>query len=253
MPARLNKFLASAGLGSRRSCEKLILSGVVTINGRTIISLATLVTENDEVRVAGRTIEPPKTKTSIAFHKPKGFLCTKSDERSRRSIYELLPPHLLRLNHVGRLDKDSEGLLILTDDGSLAHHITHPSQKIPKEYLVELDSPIDEKAAMKLLRGFPIIGGFGSFDRIVHLGNSRYKVILSQGIKRQIRLMFYRVRRDVLRLKRIRIGSIELGQLKPGEWRPLRKTEITGLRHHPEKSSPTSPPMKIQNQMHQPL
>ncbi|GAB4183363.1 MAG: pseudouridine synthase [Terrimicrobiaceae bacterium] len=230
---RLNRYLASAGLGSRRSCEKLIREGRVSINGHFVDSLAAVVGEGDDVRVVGRRIQPPVTSTVVALYKPKGFLCTRSDERSRRTIYDLLPRTMTRLAYVGRLDKESEGLLLLTDDGGLSQKISHPSAKMEKVYEVELDGPLDEESTGKLLRGFPIIGGRARMESLKRLGGNRVRVVLTQGIKRQIRLMFYRVGLEVTKLTRTRIGPIPLSPLKPGEWRPLNAAEIAQLRGEP--------------------
>lgn len=245
---RLNRYLASAGLGSRRSCESLIREGRVSINGHFVDSLATVVADGDDVRVAGRRILQPESTTVVALHKPKGFLCTRSDERSRRTIYDLLPRHMMRLAYIGRLDKESEGLILLTDDGDLTQKISHPSAKMEKEYDVELDGPLDEGSAAKLLRGFPIIGGRARMESLKPIGGHRFRVVLTQGIKRQIRHMFYRVGREVTKLTRTRIGPIELAPLKPAEWRPLSPAEIDRLRGKPvarrttsKKSSPRKP------------
>lgn len=226
---RLNRYLAASGFGSRRACEQLILDGKVSINGHFIRELATSVGEEDDVRVRGKQALPPKATTVIALHKPKGFLCTKSDEKGRKTVFELLPPPLRRLNYIGRLDLDSEGLLLLTDDGVLAQALTHPSRKVDKEYLVTLDKALPEDAIPKLLKGFHIEGGKARMESVRPVGPRLVKVVLRQGIKRQIREMFFRVGLEVKRLIRTRIANVNLESMRPGEWRPLQKREIASL------------------------
>lgn len=225
---RLNRFLAAAGLGSRRSCEELIASGAVVINGSRVEKLATVVADGDDVRVHGRIIRVAKP-VYVLFHKPRGFVVTKSDERGRRTIYDLLPPEFTTLFHVGRLDKDSEGLLLLTNDGNLAQKLTHPSHGIEKEYEVTLDKSFDPAHSAKMIRGIFIEGGRGRFERIRILGPGRVSVVLRQGIKRQIRLMFYDMGYEVERLKRTRIGKIDDAGIPPGHFRFLTPRELQSL------------------------
>jgi 23S rRNA pseudouridine2605 synthase len=227
---RINRFLAASGLGSRRSCEQLILGGSVTINGQICHNLATEVSEEDFVKVGSRRILPEKH-LYILLHKPRGYLCTASDTHDRRTIFELLPGHWPRLFHVGRLDRDSEGLLILSNDGELGLRLTHPRYKIEKEYEVLLDRPFDAaKDAPKLLRGVTIEHGRARADAVRQLSPNLLRVVLRQGLKRQIRLMFYKVGYEVKRLIRIRIGPLRLGDLRAGEWRALTAAEATALR-----------------------
>ncbi|MGC1480165.1 MAG: pseudouridine synthase, partial [Chthoniobacterales bacterium] len=155
---RLNRFLASAGLGSRRACEDLIREGRVSVNGQAVESLATFVSPNDSVRV-GRRVVRPKSHTYIILNKPAGYVCTRSDELQRKNVFDLLPDDIGRLFHVGRLDKDSEGLLVLTNDGDLAQELTHPSHQVEKEYDVTLNQDFDRALIPKLLRGVHIEGG----------------------------------------------------------------------------------------------
>jgi len=226
---RLNRFLAAAGLGSRRSCEEIIASGAVVINGSRVEKLATVVAEGDDVRVHGRIIRIARP-VYVLFHKPCGFVVTRSDERGRRTIYDLLPPEFCTLFHVGRLDKESEGLLLLTNDGDLAQKLTHPSHEIEKEYEVVLDKPFDPAHSAKMLRGIFIEGGRGRFERLQILGPGRVRVVLRQGIKRQIRLMFYDLGYEVERLKRTRIGAIHDKGMPAGSFRHLTPGEVQVLR-----------------------
>ena len=232
-PMRLNRFLAASGLGSRRSCEELILAGRVTINGQICQNLATEVSESDFVKVGSKRVLPEKH-LYVLLHKPKGFLCTAADTHERRTIFELIPTHWPRLFHVGRLDFDSEGLLILTNDGDLGLRLTHPRFKIEKEYEVLLESAYNAvESTPKLLRGVSIEGGRAKAESVRQIGPNTIRIVLRQGLKRQIRLMLYKLGYEVKRLIRVRIGPIRMGQLRTGEWRPLTAEEVAMLRKEP--------------------
>ncbi len=226
---RLNKFLASAGLGSRRSCEQLILDGRVVVNGEKCIELATQVGNSDSVKVDGKLVKPQSTMT-LLLNKPRGYLCTCSDTQNRRTIYDLIPANFPRLSHVGRLDKESEGLIVLTNDGDLSLRMTHPRYKIEKEYEVKLDRAFDFDLAAKMRKGIHIEGGIARAEKVARISKSLVRVILRQGIKRQIRLMFYELGYEVLDLRRVRIGSIVISDLRPGHWRLLSGREIESLK-----------------------
>ena len=225
---RLNRFLASAGLGSRRSCEELIRTGQVTINGVLCETLATTVSPADVVKVGNHVVHTAVSATLI-LHKPPGFLCTASDTHERRTIFELLPPNFPRLFHVGRLDRESEGLLILTNDGELALKLTHPRYKVEKEYEVVLDHAFDFELATKLLNGIALEEGWAKAESVYKLGSTKLKVVLKQGMKRQIRLMFYALGYEVKRLTRVRIGPLQLQNMPAGSWRVLTQKEIDAL------------------------
>ena len=237
---RLNRFLASAGLGSRRGCETLIREGRVTINGKICEDLSTTVGEEDFVKVDGRRVQGEKT-FSIVLNKPAGYLCTASDTHERRTIFELLPKNWPRLFHVGRLDKESEGLLIVTNDGDLSLKLTHPRYKIDKEYEVLLDRAFDMKLAGKLLKGIFIEGGRARAEKVIRLAPAAMRLVLRQGLKRQIRLMFHSLGYEVKRLCRTRIGPLRLEGLRPGEWRPLTGAEIASLKN-PKPKLPADKP-----------
>jgi 23S rRNA pseudouridine2605 synthase len=226
---RLNRFLASAGLGSRRGVEELITTGQVRVNGRVVTDLATQVEPTDAVKVGNRLIHSEQ-KVTVLLNKPPGFLCTASDERDRKTIFQLLPPNWPRLHHVGRLDKESEGLLLVTNDGDLSLALTHPRYKIEKEYEVLVDKPFAPKDREKLLRGFHIMGGRAKAERVEILNPTHLRLTLTQGIKRQIRLMLYDLGYEVERLARIRLGSLHIGEMRPGEWRLLTSKEIAALK-----------------------
>ena len=234
---RLNRFLAASGLGSRRACEALIRDGKVSVNGHFTRDLATIVNSEDEVRVAGKPPLRPVRPVYILMHKPKGIVSTRSDERGRRTIFDLVPAHFGRLFHVGRLDKESEGLILLTNDGSLSHRLTHPAHEVEKEYEVSLDRPFEAEKIPKLVRGFVIEGGRARMERLQIVAPSVVKVVLRQGIKRQIRLMFLNLGYEVKRLIRTRLGDLTLGTLQPGEWRALGKREVAVLKGEDTRSS----------------
>ena len=226
---RLNRFLASAGFGSRRACEALIRAGKVSINGHFIRDLATIVQAGDDVRVVGQPPPRPSPPVCLLLHKPRGFLCTRADERNRKTIFDLVPAHFGSLHYVGRLDKDSEGLLLLTNDGTLSQRLSHPRHEIEKEYEVLLDRPFDTQHTARLVRGIRIEGGLAKAQRIQILASNLLRVVLRQGIKRQIRLMFFKLGYEVKRLQRLRMGALELGALPSGHWRVLDTREIALL------------------------
>jgi len=225
---RLNRYLAAAGLGSRRHCDELIAAGRVTINGQVCTDFSAQPGERDHVKVDGKLIHSQR-RLDIMLHKPAGFVSTRSDPQARNTIFDLLPPHLPRLFNVGRLDAQTEGLLILTNDGDLAQRLTHPRYKVEKEYEITIDRPWDPTLASKLLRGIMLDGQRARLEQIQAIKPTRLRVILRQGINRQIRRMFYEVGYEVKRLIRIRIGRLRLGDLPRGHWRPLTRGELNSL------------------------
>ncbi|MEP6602561.1 MAG: pseudouridine synthase, partial [Spartobacteria bacterium] len=186
---RLNRFLAAAGIGSRRHCDELIADGRVTINGKVCTDFSAQPTERDHVKVNGRLLHADEPLT-ILLHKPAGFVSTRSDVHARDTIYDLLPAKFSRLFNVGRLDAQTEGLLLLTNDGDLAQRLTHPRYKIDKEYEVTLDRPWDAALAPKFEKGILLDGIRARFERLHAMSPTRLRVILRQGINRQIRRMF---------------------------------------------------------------
>ena len=234
---RLNRFLAAAGIGSRRKCDELIAAGRVTINGRVCTDFSAQPSERDHVKVNGKLIHRERTMT-IALNKPAGFVSTRSDPRARDTIFDLLPPKFPRLFNVGRLDTQSEGLLLLTNDGDLAQRLTHPRFKIEKEYEVTLDRQWNAEHAPKLLRGVFLGGQRAQISRLHPISATRLRVILRQGINQQIRRMFYLIGYEVKRLVRIRIGNLRLGDLPRGQWRLLSKSELESLSRNQYKPGP---------------
>lgn len=237
---RLQKVLAQAGIASRRKAEEIILEGRVRVNGKIVSELGTKVEpERDQIQVDGKTIGKEK-KIYIILHKPKGYLSDIDEERGKPLAIDLVQAKG-RLYAAGRLDANSEGLLLLTNDGELAHRITHPRFEHEKEYLVLVEGEPSNDSLQKVRRGIWYDGEilradyvdraerhqrFGIADR----SQSWVKVILHEGKKRQIRHMFAAVGHPVLRLIRVRIGHIELGSLPAGLWRNLDQRQVSELK-----------------------
>jgi 23S rRNA pseudouridine2605 synthase len=229
---RLNRFLAAAGVGSRRHCDQLIAEGRVTINGRVCTDFSAQPAAEDHVKVGGKLVQAERP-LHVVLHKPAGFVSTRSDPHARDTIFDLLPPKFPRLFNIGRLDAQTEGLLVLTNDGDLAQRLTHPRYKIEKEYEVTLDRPWDPALAPKLLKGLMLDGQRAKIEKIHSIKPARVQVVLRQGINRQIRRMFYEIGYEVKRLVRTRIGRLRLGDLPRGHWRPLTRAELKALDPRP--------------------
>jgi len=225
---RLNRFLAAAGVGSRRHCDELIAAGRVTINGQICTNFSAQPSARDHVKVDGKLVHVEPLLT-ILLHKPAGFVSTRKDVHARDAIFDLLPKKFSRLFNIGRLDAQSEGLILLTNDGDLAQRLTHPRHKIEKEYEVTLDRKWNPILAPKLLGGIFLDGQRAKIARLHSITSTRLRVILRQGINRQIRNMFHEIGYEVKRLVRVRIGNLRLGDLPRGHWRPLTKREIESV------------------------
>lgn len=226
---RLNRYLALCGLGSRRACEDIILAGGVRINGRPVRELATVVQPGDSVVARGRVVRPAESRY-LVLHKPSGVLSSRQSQGGKRTIYDILPPEVASLPHVGRLDAESEGLLLLTNDGELAQALTHPSRHVEKAYEVILDKPFDTALIPKLLRGIYLEEGRAKAERVRVDGANKLEVVLTQGINRQVRRMFAALGYKVRRLTRTRVGPLTLGRLPHGAWRELSPRELEALR-----------------------
>ncbi len=230
---RLNKYLASCAVGSRRACDELIKGGHVEVNGNPCLNMGTRIIPGDHVKVDGRRVAPRET-VVLAFHKPRGFVCTREDELGRDTIYALLPETYHALHHVGRLDMDSEGLLILTNDGDLSQQLMHPSKSVEKEYLVTANQSFDNVHLDKFLEGVYTPEGKLKAKAIERLSPRRIKVVLDHGAKRQIRVMFETLGYQVTKLLRVRIGALWLGDLEPGAFAALNHMETQMLLGNPK-------------------
>jgi len=221
---RLQKFLSAAGVCSRRHGETYIEAGRVRVNGRLATVLGTQVDpEKDRIEVDGRTVSIQSTHIYIALYKPKGYVtsCSHAGESVVVDLIDL--PH--RLYPVGRLDKDSTGLLLLTNDGRLHHRLSHPSFDHEKEYEVTVERPIPDSVLERLSAGMPLRGARTRPVKIKRLSGYRFKMVLQEGRNRQIRRMVKKVGYRVVRLKRIRVANIHLGKLPVGAWRHLSPKE----------------------------
>lgn len=226
---RLNLYLARCGEGSRRECDAIIQAGRVSVNGAVCLKPATRVSEGDEVLVDRRRVRP-RSHLYLLLNKPPGFICTTKDERGRKTIYELLPPGWRRAGYAGRLDTDSQGLLFLTTDGALAQALSRPASKVEKEYDVTVDRPVTDETLEGLKKGTFIEGRRARAEAAWRTGPRRLRIILTQGIKRQIRVMLYRLGFEVRHLTRVRMGPLRLGALKQGAVRELTELEVAALR-----------------------
>jgi 23S rRNA pseudouridine2605 synthase len=225
---RLNRFLAAAGLGSRRHCDDLIAAGRVTVNGQVCTNFGTQVSGSEHVKVDHKLVRP-KENVTILLHKPAGFVSTRRDPHASDTIFDLLPAKFSRLFNIGRLDAQTEGLLLLTSDGNLAQHLTHPRYKVEKEYEVTLTKVWDPALGDRLRDGIFLDGKRASLKSLQQIAPNRLRVVLKQGLNRQIRRMFYEAGYDVKRLVRVRVGQLRLGDLPRGKWRPMTKRELSHL------------------------
>ena len=231
----LLKALTEAGVGPRRRMAEAIRQGAVTVNGATAADFKQPVNvETDRISIEGQNVDlKPKEITCLMLHKPEGVLSTVSDERGRRTVTDILPPKYrrLRLYPAGRLDKDTTGLLLLTNDGSLTYRLTHPRFEHEKEYLVWIKGSLRPEAKLRLEQGLKLEDGL-TYPATVREASSppfNYSITIHEGRKRQVRRMFERVGHPVLGLKRVRIGGLSLGNLGEGEVRPLSAGEIAAL------------------------
>jgi 23S rRNA pseudouridine2605 synthase len=238
---RLNKYLAHAGLGSRRQCEDLIRAGRVSIDGAVVKELATRVGPEQEVHVDGEPIQAEKF-VYWAVNKPRGYLCTNRDPSGRPLALDLVPHITQRVYTVGRLDEDSEGLLLLTNDGDLAHRLMHPRFGVEKAYLVLVAGSPTSEDLQKLLDGIWLAEGHvkaRSVKRLKkHFNSTWMRIVLAEGKNREIRRMLAKLDHKVLRLKRISIGPIELDRLAVGKSRALSTREIKILKRLAAKVDP---------------
>ena len=255
---RLQKILSQAGIASRRAAEKLIVDGRVTVNGKTVTELGTKAADGDDIRVDGRRVKTAERKRYILLYKPKGYITTRSDEKRRRTVLDLLVGVREYVYPVGRLDYDTEGLLLLTNDGDLAAHLTHPRHQVERTYEARVAGMPDDEALERLRRGIPLDGKrtLPADAELLTRGPARgvpakagrdpkrpartgphdgegsavVRLTIREGRNRQVRRMLEAVGHPVQSLKRTRIGAISDRFLKPGEWRELTPREVEKLK-----------------------
>ena len=239
---RINKFLASCGIGSRRSCEQIVLDGRIKINNKTITNLATEVDPDvDKVMMDLKKVQIIHKHLYIALHKPKGCVTTTADEKGRKTVLDYLPTKFKskRVFPVGRLDYETEGLILLTTDGDMANRVMHPRNELAKTYVAKIEGDIEESDLEKLRRGVELdgektkpckvrrLGSIGDEDTV---NSVRIEVVITEGRNRQVRRMFETVGKNVAFLKRTAIGEIRLGGMGRGESRELKAREIEFLK-----------------------
>lgn len=230
---RLNKFLSNSGLASRRKCDQLIEEGKVFVNGKQVTELGSQINEKkDKVTVEGKTITLPSSFVYIKLNKPKGYACTAQDEKGRKTIYDLIDSEE-RLFSIGRLDFDTEGLILLTNDGDFANKVAHPKFNIDKEYRVTVEGEIKE-SEMAVMRKGVVVDGQRMPSAIVNFisyenGYTKLSVIIDEGQNRQIRRMFEAIGKTIKLLKRVRIGQVRLGGLRRGDYKDLTEVELNSL------------------------
>ena len=222
---RINKYIASSGVSSRRSAEEYIKQGRVKINGKVITELGTLVGENDEVMLDNKVVTVEEEKVYIMLNKPKGYITTSKEQFNRPSVLDIIKENK-RVYPVGRLDMDSEGLLLLTNDGEFTNSIIHPTKHIAKTYDVVLKEKIDDSSITKLVSGVDI-GGYKTREcEIKRMSDNRVQITIYEGKNRQIRRMIEAINNKVVSLKRISIGRLKLNNLKVGEYTYLKEQDI---------------------------
>ncbi|HWQ59199.1 MAG TPA: pseudouridine synthase [Clostridia bacterium] len=232
---RLQKYMADAGIASRRKCEELISLGRVTINGEKAALGCSVDPERDEIALDGKRVEIAPERVVYAFYKPQGVICSASDPKGRETVQDYFRSLPYRLYNVGRLDYDSEGLLLMTNDGELAYALTHPSCGIEKTYYVVCDGKLYDDQKRALEEGVALEDGMTASARITDVyrtgnGNTSFAITIHEGRNRQIRRMLEAVGHKTLLLRRVQEGPVKLGSMKPGDVRKLNESELGELR-----------------------
>lgn len=225
---RLVKFLSSAGAASRRAAGELVKSGRVTVNGRTILEPGARISAADLVTLDGTPVRQPEKRLYLMLHKPRGYVCTNNDPHAERKAVDLIrldPP--VRLFSAGRLDKESEGLILFSNDGAYVEQLTHPRHEILKQYHVRITRDLTAPELERIRTGIADDGDVLHVRAIDRIGPSLYRITLNEGKKREIRRITAAVGAPTLQLKRVRVGGLELGSLPPGRWRMLTPEEVT--------------------------
>lgn len=230
---RINKYIASCGAASRRKAEEMILEGRIKVNGKTVTVLGTEIEEDDIVTLDGKIIKVEEQKVYIMLNKPVGYVTTLKDEHDRKIVTDLLPKELGRIFPVGRLDYDTSGLLLMTNDGDLTYKLTHPKHEVTKVYRAKVKGFIREEAKKMVEEGIDLEEYVTSPGKLHILkrdtNSSMIELEIHEGKNRQVRKMCETLGTPVLKLKRISFGNIGLGALKTGEWRHLTKSELDYL------------------------
>jgi len=226
---RINKYLSLCGVASRRNAEDLVREGRITLNGVVVNALSTRVGDADQVALDGQPLTPPRQFSLLLFHKPPGCVCTASDPQGRRTVYDYLPPGYRSLKYVGRLDLQSRGLLLFSDDGELVHRMTHPRYQVPRSYLVWPDRPLTRRDISALLQGIDIGEGETGQALEIHPGEGCFELVLTEGKNREIRRMMEALGIRIRDLKRITWGPLALGDLPAGDYRELSASEASAL------------------------
>jgi 23S rRNA pseudouridine2604 synthase len=227
---RINKFLSERGLCSRREADAWIAAGRVSVNGA-VATLGTRVQASDEIRLDGTPLGAPVRRVYLAFHKPVGIECT-TDPRVAHNIVDFVA-HRERVFPIGRLDKDSEGLILLTNDGDIVNRLLRAEHRHEKEYLVTVDRPLTDEFLAAIAAGVPILGTTTARARVERVGKNVFRIVLTQGLNRQIRRMCEVFGYTVRRLVRVRFVNVVLDGIAPGRWRNLTAAELAGLRPPP--------------------
>jgi len=231
---RLQKYLAACGVASRRKCEEIIGAGRVMVNGTVVAAQGVQVSPGDEVRLDGEMVMPEQTFHYVLYHKPFGEVSTASDDRGRPTVLDKFRDFGARLYPVGRLDFDSEGLLLLTNDGELTQKLLHPSHEVEKAYLARISGDVKAADVRRLAEGVPIDGRMTSRAQVRVVRRTATETVLlvtiHEGRNRQVRRMMQAVGHDVLALRRVRFGPLSLGDVKRGAWRRLTEEEVGRLK-----------------------
>ena len=231
---RINKYLAECGIASRRKCDELVLQGKVKVNGKIVKELGTDIKPTDIVSFSGRNVKPNIRRVYYKLHKPKGYVTTSSDEKGRKTVLELMRNVQDRVYPIGRLDYDTEGLLILTNDGDITNILTHPKNEVKKTYVATLESDITPEEIKRISKGVDIGGYVTQPCSAIILERSekmsRVEITIAEGKNHQVKKMFEAVGKNVIFLKRTSIGQIKLGGLARGEYKALTTKEIAYLK-----------------------
>ncbi len=228
---RISKYLADCGIASRRKSEEIVSAGRVQLNGETVTDLGRRVMPSDELRLDGKPVTRTQGHAYILLNKPRGYLTTSSDDRGRKTVMHLVDVPGHRLFPVGRLDLETEGLLLLTDDGELAFRLTHPGKQVDKVYVASLREPLKEDSVERMRIGIMLEGSLTAPAQVrtMHPSGLIIEVTIHEGRKRQVRRMVEEAGSRVVSLRRIKLGPLELGKLAPGEWRRLTPEEVEEL------------------------